>query len=134
MSRPEDKLVNSLSNNYVLVEAEITDLVLAESRIEALRSLVLMFLREVDAFKKIISPKPARRSRGERLDLTNELAAFEMSLIKDALIRCEGNQREAAKRLGVKTTTLHAKIKRYGIRLDKTVAHVNTQALRDAIQ
>jgi DNA-binding NtrC family response regulator len=133
MRGQQEDLVSAVNPGYVIVESEITDLVLAESRIEALRSLVLMFLREVDSFKKIVGPKRPRL-RGEYVNLTNELAAFEISLIKDALIKCEGNQREAAKHLCIKTTTLHAKIKRYGIRLDKTVAYVNCQSLRDAIQ
>lgn len=133
MRGQQESFVSTVNPGYVIVESEITDMVLAESRIEALRSLVLMFLREVDSFKKIVGPKRPR-VRGEYVNLTNELAAFEISLIKDALIRCEGNQREAAKHLCIKTTTLHAKIKRYGIRLDRTVAYVTHQSLRDAIR
>ena len=132
MRGQQENLASAVNPDYVIVESEITDLVLAESRIEALRSLVLMFLREVDSFKKIVGPKRPR-VRGDRVNLTNELAAFEISLIKDALIRCEGNQREAAKHLCIKTTTLHAKIKRYGIRFDRTLSHLNIQSLRDPI-
>ena len=53
-------IANGLNSNYALVESEITDLVLAEGRLEALRSLALMFLRELDNLKKIMGPKRAR--------------------------------------------------------------------------
>ena len=104
---------------YALIEGDITDLVQAESRIEALRSLVLIFLREVDSLKKIIGPRS--RKKGGPISLDNEMDAFEASLIRDALIKCKGNQRDAAKLLSIKPTTLNAKMKRLGITVDTTV-------------
>ena len=102
-----------------LVENEITDLVQAESRIDALRSLILIFLREVDSLKRVVGPRP--RKSGEEIDLDNEMDAFETSLIRDALIKSKGNQRDAAKRLNVKPTTLNAKMKRLGISVETAV-------------
>ena len=110
--------------NYLLRESEITDLVMAESRIEALKALTLLLLREVESLKKIIDPKRPRGRNGA-INLADELKTIEASLIKDALIRADGNQRDAAKLLATKTTTLNEKIKRLGIRLDKTISRVS---------
>jgi DNA-binding NtrC family response regulator len=46
---------------------------------------------------------------------------FEIKLIRTALIKTGGNQRRAAFLLGVKTTTLHNKIKVYGIESTKSI-------------
>jgi len=43
---------------------------------------------------------------------------YESELIRDALQRTRGNQRRAAKLLGVKVTTLNCKIKRLGLLQD----------------
>lgn len=52
----------------------------------------------------------------ERLVLRDVLAGFERSLILAALLAAEGNQRRAAKALGVLPTTLQEKLKRFGLR------------------
>jgi len=108
--------------DYVLVEGDITDLAQAASRIEALRSLILIFLREIDLLKKIVGPRD--RKRGDAIKLTREIDVFEASLIRDALIKAKGNQRDAAKLLSVKPTTLNAKIKRLGITVETTVTGI----------
>ena len=46
---------------------------------------------------------------------SDEVRQFEVSLIRTALGRTSGSQTRAAKLLGLKPTTLNAKIKRYGI-------------------
>jgi transcriptional regulator with GAF, ATPase, and Fis domain len=51
--------------------------------------------------------------RGARF--SDEVRQFEVSLIRTALGRTSGSQTRAAKLLGLKPTTLNAKIKRYGI-------------------
>jgi transcriptional regulator with GAF, ATPase, and Fis domain len=102
--------------DYTLVETDITDLVQASSRIEALRSLVLVFLREVDSLKKVVAPRS--RKKGDAINLDMEMNAFEASLIRDALIKSKGNQRDAAKLLNIKPTTLNAKMKRLDITVD----------------
>lgn len=55
------------------------------------------------------------RSVNEKLCLKNELRRYETQLIELALARTVGNQKLAAKLLGMKLTTLNAKIKRYGM-------------------
>lgn len=105
--------------DYSLVETDITDLAHAASRIEALRSLILIFLREVDLLKKVVGPRARRK--GDPIHLTLEVDAFEASLIRDALMKSQGNQRDAAKMLNIKPTTLNAKMKRLGITVETTL-------------
>jgi DNA-binding NtrC family response regulator len=101
------------------VESDITDLAQAASRIDAIRSLILIFLREVDLLKKVLGPRA--RQKGDPIKLDSEMDAFEAALIRDALIKAKGNQRDAAKLLGIKPTTLNAKMKRLGITVESTV-------------
>src|SRR5688572_25472426 len=101
---------------FALVETDVTDLSQAVSRIDALRSLILIFLREVDSLKKVVGPRS--RKKGDGVKLEREVDAFEASLIRDALIKAKGNQRDAAKLLSIKPTTLHAKMKRLGITVE----------------
>ena len=114
---------NKSRPEYVLVETEITDLVHAESRIDALRSLILLFLREIDSLKRVVGPKP--RKKGDPISLDVEVDAFEATLIRDALVKCKGNQRDAAKLLKVKPTTLSAKIKRLRIKVETAITCVD---------
>ena len=51
----------------------------------------------------------------DRVEFDDEVRRFEIFLIERALAHTGGRQRRAAKLLGLKPTTLHAKIKRYGI-------------------
>ena len=108
---------------YVSPEPDTSELVQAESRIEALRLLVLAFLREVDSLKKAVSIGPAKKR--EAVDLEGEVEAYEASLIREALIRTNGNQRDASKVLGIKPSTLNAKMKRLGITVETTVTSVD---------
>ena len=104
-------------SQYTLEESEVADLFLAETRIEALRSLALVFLREIEAIKKILNPKRSRKTDGP-IDLEKEMVAIEIGIIKWALIKTGGNQAAAAKLLSINATTLHGKMKRHGIRAD----------------
>ena len=54
-------------------------------------------------------------ARSEKFDLQSEVQHFEAELIRSALIMTGGRQRRAAKLLGMKVTTLHSKIRRYGL-------------------
>jgi DNA-binding NtrC family response regulator len=109
---------NTVNSNYALVESELTDLVLAEGRLEALRSLVLVFLRELDNLKKILGPR-RQRPWGDKIDLEREMAAIEIAIIKHALLRSRGNQAAAARMLSINPSTLHAKLKKHGITSEK---------------
>ena len=69
-----------------------------------------MLLREVESLASRQEPQ-----NGQPLGLQEEVQRYESELIRHALQRTGGNQRRAAKLLGVKVTTLNCKIKRLGI-------------------
>lgn len=80
------------------------------NRVEALRIVALLLLKEVDALgQSQPTDGPPKTS------LADEVHRFEADLIRTALMRTGGRQRRAARLLGMKVTTLHAKIKRYKI-------------------
>ena len=109
--------INQLRSRNVLKESDISDLISAELRIETLRSLALVCLREIEALKKILGPKQSRNP-SEPIDLEEELATIEAGVIKWALVNTGGNQAAAAKLLMINATTLHSKMKRFGIKAD----------------
>ena len=83
-----------------------------DSRLDALKEVALTLLGAVDSLRSA-QPSPDKSVR-----LQDEVQRFETELIRTALERTGGNQSRAARLLGVKHTTLNAKIKRYKIRSD----------------
>jgi len=81
-----------------------------DARLNTLRETVLQLLDEVES---LAISKPIDVKNGARF--SDEVRQFEVSLIRTALGRTSGSQTRAAKLLGLKPTTLNAKIKRYGI-------------------
>jgi transcriptional regulator with GAF, ATPase, and Fis domain len=77
-----------------------------ESRLSSLRDVAVELLNAVDYLKQTTS------TSDQRLNLEDEVRKFEADLIRAALVRTGGNQARAARLLGVKHTTLNAKIKR----------------------
>ena len=49
------------------------------------------------------------------VDFYEEVTKFEIELIRQALVCTKGNQRAAARLLGLKTTTLNTKVKTYNL-------------------
>ena len=80
------------------------------NRIEALKTLALNLLRELEAMEQNRAD-----DREVKLSLHAEVRRFEEDMIRCALIRTGGRQRRAARMLGMSAATLNAKIKRYGI-------------------
>jgi len=78
-----------------------------ESRLSSLRDVAVELLNAVDYLKQTTS------TNDQKLNLEDEVRKFETDLIRAALVRTGGNQARAARLLGVKHTTLNAKIKRY---------------------
>ena len=78
--------------------------------INTLREAAITLLREVESLANQQEPQTT-----QRLGLQEEVQRYESELIRDALHRTRGNQRRAAKLLGVKVTTLNCKIKRLGL-------------------
>jgi transcriptional regulator with GAF, ATPase, and Fis domain len=83
-----------------------------DNRLDALRDVAATLLEAVDSLRV------AQPSREHSIRLQTEVQRFETDLIRTALDRTGGNQARAARLLGVKHTTLNAKIKRYKIRCD----------------
>jgi two-component system response regulator HydG len=54
-------------------------------------------------------------SMGSRTTLKDLMETYERHVIEDALRSASGNQRRAARALGVLPTTLHEKMKRLGL-------------------
>lgn len=85
----------------------------ANHRVRALKSLALLLLHEVEQLENSTPRK--EELFNDDLSLSEEVQNYEVELIRAALSRVKGNQREAARILGTKVTTLNVKIKRYGI-------------------
>lgn len=83
-----------------------------DTRISYLKILALSLLREI-ASAENIGAGPGN----DAIDLQAEVQRFERELIRSALIQTGGRQRQAARLLGTKVTTLNTKIKRYGIEI-----------------
>lgn len=90
---------------------------LARHNLDNLREAALTVLKELESFTSQSEP-------AGKLGLQEEVQRYEIELIRDALHKTHGNQRQAAKLLGVKVTTLNCKIKRYGINTSATNEHV----------
>jgi transcriptional regulator with GAF, ATPase, and Fis domain len=99
--RPQDevRLVDSLNRSQLF-----------DSRICHLKILALSLLREIAS-----AENTGECEGNSAIDLQAEVRRFETELIRSALIYTGGRQRQAARLLGTKVTTLNTKIKRYGI-------------------
>jgi transcriptional regulator with GAF, ATPase, and Fis domain len=80
------------------------------AHLENLRDLAYSILSELESLHE---PRP---KTSEPVHLKDAVQQFERDLIRAALERTRGNQSQAARLLGVKHTTLNAKVKRYQIR------------------
>lgn len=81
-----------------------------EEKITSLRENAFALINEI---RELGSVSFADVSRG--IDLAEEIRRLEIRLIVRALEETNGHQVNAARLLGLKVTTLHAKIKRYGL-------------------
>lgn len=77
--------------------------------LNSLREAALTLLREVELLAS------RQHQTNHQRGLQEEVQRYEIELIREALQRTHGNQRRAAKLLGVKVSTLNCKIKRLGI-------------------
>ncbi len=90
------------------------------NRIQRLLDLADSLLRETDSLARDQafteeSNRWQNLSLSEGLDFYEEVQRFETGLIRLALDHTRGHQAQAAKLLHIKPTTLHSKIKLYGI-------------------
>jgi len=80
------------------------------AHLENLREIVFTLMTEIECLDRL-APKESAP-----VDLKDAVQRFEIDLISAALERTRGNQSRAARLLGIKHTTLNAKLKRYQIR------------------
>jgi transcriptional regulator with GAF, ATPase, and Fis domain len=83
-------------------------------QIESIKSIINLLFRKVEALEKELPEvviDPAKKGS----NLYEVISTFEKKLIRDALLATNWSQKKAAQILGIKATTLSAKIKRYEI-------------------
>ena len=107
--RPNGNGSTFLSNRLV---TRLNGSPLFDSRLSYLKILALTLLREIAS-----AENTANGEGNNAIDLQAEVRRFETELIRSALIHTGGRQRQAARPLGPKVTTLNTKIKRYGIEI-----------------
>ena len=93
-------------------KASVMNGVVTTSSISNLKVLALSLLREIASAENM-----AEGQGNDTIDLQAEVRRFETELIRSALIQTGGRQRQAARLLGTKVTTLNTKIKRYKIEI-----------------
>ena len=81
-----------------------------EEKITSLRENTFALIKEIREFGSF-----AFADVSQGIDMPKEVRRLEIRLIKRALEETNGNQVNAARLLGLKVTTLNAKIKRYGL-------------------
>jgi len=82
-------------------------------KIDQLVTLAKALANEIGTLKAELQNNS--RSVDDGIDFYGEVERYEIELIRTALNQCGGNQSQAAKLLHLKSTTLHAKMKHYGL-------------------
>jgi len=95
----------------------VPEMVLKQNQLEALKSLSLLLVREINFLAEMQTTLEKEIESGKSIYLLEETQRFEANMIRCALIRSMGKQTAAAKLLGLKLTTLNMKIRRYKIDL-----------------
>jgi len=83
-------------------------------QIESIKSITNLLLRKIEALEREL-PEVAMEPFKKGSNLYDVITSFEKKLIRDALRATNWSQTRAAQILGVKVTTLNAKMKRYEI-------------------
>lgn len=112
------------------IDREVIDILTEyhwEGNARELKNVVeyMVFLNKTSLITKNLLPRNIRKSLveenrvkdeiGDTLDLNVSVEALEISLIERALEITEGNKSKAAELLNIPRTTLHSKIKHYGL-------------------
>ncbi|HKP81934.1 MAG TPA: helix-turn-helix domain-containing protein [Pyrinomonadaceae bacterium] len=90
-----------------------------ERRVRQLTLLAQALASEIETLQRELS---SDRGRDRQIDFDNDgidfydaVERYEIELIQTALDKCGGNQSQAARLLHLKSTTLNAKMKHYGL-------------------
>ena len=87
----------------------------SESHVHQLTLLARALASEIEALQRELSFDRQIDFENDGIDFYDEVERYEIELIKSALEKCGGNQSRAARLLGLKSTTLNAKLKHYGL-------------------
>ncbi len=104
---------NIRQNNSSQIFPKLEISVAVNNRLEALKTLSNSISGQIAAIQR-----EERVAGQNRIDLAEEVNRYEADLIRCALFRTGGRQRQAARLLNVKVSTLNAKIKRLGISIE----------------
>ncbi len=96
-------------------------------KIDSVRELAAVLLKRIEELEETLSSRGATRG----VSLHDEVQRFETEIICDALKKTGGHQRRAARLLGVKVSTLNAKIKRYRIQPEEVAGLSNLHRIGD---
>jgi len=89
-----------------------------ERRLDQLVMLARALATEIETLRAEINSDQHRHPihlNNDGIDFYDEIERYEIELIRSALNQCGGNQTQAAKLLHLKSTTLNAKMKHYGL-------------------
>ena len=90
-----------------------------ERRVQQLTLLAKALASEIETLQRELSTDRDRNRQidfdNDGIDFYDEIERYEIELIKSALNKCGGNQSQAARLLRMKSTTLNAKMKQYGL-------------------
>jgi DNA-binding NtrC family response regulator len=89
-----------------------------DAQISSLKILALALLRRIENLERRAANNEPADLDAANVNVRLEVRRFEAELIRSALTVTGGRQRRAALLLGMKVTTLNAKIRRYEIAFD----------------
>ena len=99
-----------------------------ERRVQQLSLLAKELATEIETLQAELA-RQRRQSKQidfekDGIDFYGEVERYEIELIRSALKQCNGNQSQAAKLLQLKSTTLNAKLKHYGISPVRSITNI----------
>jgi DNA-binding NtrC family response regulator len=101
-----------------------------DRHLEQLLLLATALSTEIEALQAEIDPGQSARAeqllKRDGIDFYREVERYEIALIRGALERCNGNQTHAATLLQMKSTTLNAKMKHYGLHSVRSIVTQRT--------
>ena len=97
-----------------------------EQRVQQLTLLAKALASEIETLQTELAIDRDRDKQvvldNDGIDFYREVERYQIELIKSALSRCGGNQTQAARLLRMKSTTLNAKMKHYGLNPVRSIA------------
>ena len=94
-----------------------------DRRVEQLVMLSRALANEIETLQaEITSNHQDDTTENEGIDFYDAVEHYEIELLTSALNKCHGNQTQAARLLRMKSTTLNAKMKHYGLNPVRSIA------------